>query len=149
MTQTIFTRERAKIRAKTLRAEALANGRTMSHSQALEQVAKENGFADWNVMSARLRNRPEISFAIGDRVAGDYLKQAFAGRVTSVREMAGGSAFEIEIDFDEPVDVVSFSSFSAWRKRVRATISAQGVSFAKTGDGLPQMVIEHIENMIV
>lgn len=149
MTQIIFTRERAKIRAKTLRAEALAVGQTMSHSQALERVAHENGFADWNVMSARLGNRPEMSFTIGDRVAGDYLKQAFQGRLTSVRQMSGGAAFEVEIDFDEPVDVVSFSSFSAWRKRVRATISAQGVSFAKTSDGLPQMVIEDVENLFI
>lgn len=149
MTQTIFTRDRAKIRAKTLRAEALANGRLMSHSQALEQMARENGFSDWNVMSARLGNRPDFNFSVGDVVAGDYLKQAFIGRVTLVREMAGGSAFEIEVDFDEPVDVVSFTSFSAWRKRVRATITARGVSFAKTGDGLPQMVIERVENMTV
>ncbi len=149
MTQTIFTREHAKVRAKQLRAEALSNGKTISHSQALEQVARENGFGNWNVMSARLGNAPELSFHIGDEVSGRYLKQAFSGRVQAVRVLAGGHALEVVFDFDEPVDVVTFDSFSSWRKRVRATVTTQGISFAKTSDGVPQMIVERIGNLVV
>lgn len=149
MTQTIFTREHAKVRAKQLRAEAAGNGKAISHSQALEQVARENGFGDWNVMSARLGNAPEINFSIGDEVSGQYLKQAFSGRVKAVRELSGGYAMEVVFDFDEPVDVVTFDSFSAWRKRVKATLTTQGISFAKTSDGVPQMVVERIGNLVV
>ena len=109
---------------------------------ALEHVAKELGYRDWNTASARLSNEPEVVLQVGDQVAGRYLKQAFDGRVLAVREMAGGSAFEVTLEFDAPVDVVEFESFSAFRKRVTATVSSAGVSFSKTSDGVPHLVVE-------
>lgn len=149
MTQTIFTRDHAKARAKEIRAEFASSGNKITHSQSLEKVAQESGFVDWNTMSARLGNAPELTLNIGDLVGGHYLKQPFEGRVIAIRQLDGGSALEITLDFDEPVDVVTFDSFSAFRKRVNATISSSGVSFAKTSDGIPQMVIERVGNMLV
>ncbi len=146
---TMNNREQAKARARELRAELAAAGTPVSHSEALERVAAELGYRDWNTASARLSNEPEIPLQVGDRVGGTYLKQSFNGRVLAVRELAGGSAFEVTIDFDEPVDVVEFDSFSAFRKRVKATVSPGGISFAKTSDGVPHMVVERTSTGLV
>ena len=149
MPYTIATRDQAKARARELRAELAAAGTPISHSEALERVAQELGFRDWNTCSARLTNEPDIPLQVGDRVAGAYLKRDFTGRVLAVREMFGGSGYEITLDFDEAVDVVEFESFSAHRKRVNVTVSPGGVSFAKTSDGVPHMIVERIGGDIV
>ncbi|MFC3997426.1 SRPBCC domain-containing protein [Nocardiopsis sediminis] len=50
----------AKAMAKTLRAELAARGTTVPHSAALEIVARQFGFDDWNVLAARIgAARPE------------------------------------------------------------------------------------------
>lgn len=51
MTETV---DRAKARAKTLRTSLAAIGNMISHSQALDLIAKLDGVADWNVLAARL-----------------------------------------------------------------------------------------------
>ena len=135
------TREQAKLRAQAIRAEHAARNVTISHSAALEKVAVELGYRDWNTASARLSNLPEIPLQVGDRVAGAYLKQPFAGRVLGVREVYGGGSYEVTIQFDTPVDVVSFDSFSAFRSRVTATIGADGISASRTSDGHPHMQV--------
>lgn len=135
------TREQAKQRARDIRAEHAQRGVTIGHSAALEKVAAELGYRDWNTASARLANLPEVPLQVGDRVAGRYLKQAFAGRVLGVREVYGGGAFEVTLQFDAPVDVVSFDSFSAFRSRVTATIDAAGVSASRTSDGRPHLEV--------
>ena len=149
MTTSITTRDQAKARAREIRAEAAAAGTTLSHSAALERVAAERGYRDWNTASARLANTPEIPLQVGDRVGGTYLKQPFEGRVLSVRELNAGAAFEITLEFDEPVDVVEFESFSAFRHRVNATVSAGGVSYSKTSDGVPHLVVERLSGDII
>lgn len=141
MSQTITTIAQAKTRARTLKSEASDKGMPMTHSQALERVAIELGFRDWNTASSRLSNRPAIPCHVGDRVSGLYLKKPFAGHVHAIRELAGGAWFEVSLHFDKPVDVVEFESFSALRQRVTATISAEGVSWARTSDGYPHLEI--------
>lgn len=136
------TRAQAKTRAAEIRAEEAARGRAISHAAALERVAAELGYRDWNTAAARLSNRSAQPFAVGDRVEGRYLKQPFAGRVLALRELAGGEAFAVTLQFDEPVDVVAFDSFSNYRSRVNATVSVDGVSAAKTGDGVPHLIVE-------
>ena len=135
------TRDQAKQRAHDLRAASATAGAPISLAAALEKVAAELGYRDWNTASARLSNEPPRPLQVGDRVAGRYLKQPFAGRVLAVREMAGGGAFEVTLHFDEPVDVVEFESFSALRQRVNATVSADGVSWSRTSDGEPHLVV--------
>lgn len=139
------TRAQAKQRAAEIRAAEAAGGRTISQSAALERVAAELGYRDWNTAAARLTNLPPVPFAVGDRVEGRYLKQPFAGRVLAMRELSGGAAFQVTLELDEPVDVVSFDSFSNFRSRVNATISADGVSSSKTGDGVPHLTVARIE----
>ncbi|RAN32917.1 hypothetical protein HY3_02240 [Hyphomonas pacifica] len=145
----IMTRDGAKARARQLRAEAAAAGTSLSHSKALERVAVELGYRDWNTASARLSNRPEAPCQLGDRVSGLYLKQTFEGRVHAIRELAGGMGYEVTLHFDTPVDVVEFDSFSALRQRVTATVDANGVSWAKTSDGQSHLVLQDVLNGIV
>lgn len=139
------SREAAKKRAKALRMELAAQGTRITHSAALERVARELGYRDWNTASARLSNRPEFKPALGMRVSGHYLKQPFRGEVIAAREMAGGHAHEITIQFDEPVDVVTFDSFSAFRQRVKVIVSTEGETWERTGDGEKHMVVAEEE----
>lgn len=149
MTSLISNREQAKARARELRAGRAARGNPISHSEALELVAAELGYRDWNTASARLSNEPEVPLQVGDQVTGRYLKQPFTGRVRGVKDIAGGAAFEVVIDFDTPVDVVEFDSFSNFRTQVRVTVSAGGVTAAKTSDGVPHMVVKRMGAGIV
>ncbi|MDP3897208.1 MAG: glyoxalase superfamily protein [Mesorhizobium sp.] len=135
------TRDQAKRRAHALREDAAARGVSLSLAAALERVAVELGYRDWNTASARLSNAPPVPLQVGDRVAGRYLKQPFEGRVLAVRELADGGAFEVTLHFDQPVDVVECESFSNFRQRVDATISADGVSWSRTSDGQPHLVV--------
>jgi len=131
----------AKQRAKIMRKDLFSRGIKISYSQALERVAAEIGYRDWNTAVARLSNEPPFRIQVGDTVSGAYLKQPFTGQVLAVREIGGGSHFEVTLHFDEPVDVVSFDSFSAFRQRVNVTVDDTGVSPSKTSDGEPHMVI--------
>lgn len=136
-----MTIDEAKAQAKALRAGLLAQGTPISHAQALELVAKQQGAKDWNTLHARLalRNTPP-ELALGDRVRGRYLGQPFAGKVVGL----SGSAVhrQVEIRFDAPVDVVKFESFSNLRHQVRATIDENGRSHRHTSDGVPQVIVQ-------
>lgn len=145
----ITNRDQAKARARELRAELAAGGTPISHAEALERVAAELGYRDWNTASARLSNEPEVPLHVGDLVVGRYLKQPFTGRMLGVREVAGGAAFDVTIRFDEAVDVVEFESFSNLRTQVQITVSAAGVSAFRTSDGVPHMVVERKSTGIV
>lgn len=138
MTSHIYTRVQAKARARQIKAESEG---TLSLAAALEEVAREMGFRDWNTASARLSNAPDTSWQVGERVRGHYLKRAFTGRIHGVRELQAGSGYEVTIHFDAAVDVVEWDSFSAHRHRVTALVSPEGVSWAKTSDGVPHLVV--------
>jgi len=146
MTSHIYTRVQAKARARQLKAE---HGTTLNLATALEIVAKEMGFRDWNTASARLSNGPETNWQVGERVSGQYLKRPFTGRIHGVRELQAGSGYEVTIHFDEPVDVVDWESFSALRQRVKAFVSPEGVSWSKTSDGVPHLIIAPESVLIV
>jgi hypothetical protein len=45
----------------------------------------------------------------------------------------------VSLDLDEAVDVVTFDSFSSFRKRVNGVIGKDGVSQARTSNGRPQL----------
>lgn len=135
------TRDEAKQRAKALRKELYLHGVSISYSQALERVAAELGYRDWNTAVARLSNDPDFRIQVGDTVSGTYLKQPFTARVLAVTELSGGSHFQVTLDLEEAVDVVTFDSFSSFRQRVNGTVDDRGVSPAKTSDGEPHLVI--------
>ena len=139
------TRDAAKRRAVELRNELKMQGTAISHAQALERVAAGLGFRDWNTASARLPSHLPQVLQIGDRVAGRYLKQPFAGKILAVRELGGGQGYDVTVHFDAPVDVVAFDSFSSYRQRVKGTVSRDGISWAKTSDGEPHLVVARQE----
>ena len=138
MTSHIYTRVQAKARARQLKAES---DTPISLAAALEIVAKDMGFRDWNTASARLSNAPDTNWQVGERVSGQYLKRNFTGRIHGVRELQAGSGYEVTIHFDEPVDVVDWDSFSAHRQRVTAFVSPEGISLSKTSDGVPHLTV--------
>lgn len=144
-----------KQQAKRLRAFLQEQGRPVSHGEALEMVARQHGFRDWNTLAAASTataapaSAPAVPprnsappLEVGALVGGRYLNQPFVGEVLSVTALSDGEHFRITLHFAEPVDVVTFDSFSAFRRRVTATVNRDGISPQKTSNGLPQMVIE-------
>jgi hypothetical protein len=133
-----------KAQAKRLRSAMEASGTQVSHSAALELIARQHGVRDWNTLSAlaaRPNAAPVALLAVGARISGRYLDQPFTGKVLALGELSGG-LHKLTIHFDEPVDVVTFESFSAFRQRVNAQIDENGVSPRKTSNGLPQLVLD-------
>lgn len=128
-----------KASAKALRRELEARGAPVSHSEALEIVARQNGFRDWNTAHAAAGNRPPPAFALGQQVAGRYLGRPCAGRVVAVREIADGARYELAVQFDAPVNVSAFDSFEVMRSRIHATVDRRGRSAEKTSDGRPHV----------
>ncbi|MBW8640529.1 hypothetical protein K1W69_25275 [Hoeflea sp. WL0058] len=134
------TLEAVKAQARALRKALEAQGSAISHAQALELVAKQYEARDWNTLHARItRSNAPPELAFGDRVEGRFLGQAFTGEIIS---MSGSMDHrDVEIRLDEPVDVVTFESFSNWRSRISGTINADGRSHRKTSDGAPQLTV--------
>jgi len=130
-----------KDQAKRLRTRLEAGGETVGHSKALELIAAQHGFNDWNTLHAALGNRPgPESLAPGARVTGAYLGQPFAARVVGIQAMTSSPGnYRVSLDLDEAVDVVTFDSFSSFRKRVNGVIGKNGVSQARTSNGRAQL----------
>ena len=145
-TQTIDTTipslDRLKSQAKRLRKELSLSGTDISHSKSLEMLAIQFGLKDWNTLHALSENQPIVApYSVGQRVQGQYLKQDFQGRISSVQELSHSNPYRVTFAFDEPVDVVSFESFSSMRQRVTTELNRDGTSPAKLSDGTPQMVL--------
>ncbi len=134
------TMDGAKAQAKALRVALAAEGREIGHGQALELVAKSHGYKDWNTLHAAIGNGPAPPVNLGQLVEGAYLKQAFIGWVSGIKELSSGR-YEVVLEFDEPVDVVTFDSFSNFRSRVTKVIGPDGSSFEATSDGVPHLVL--------
>ena len=141
---TLPSRDNLKEQAKRLRSALAAKGEKVGHSKALELVAQQHGYRDWNTLYAALGNGPQrLVLALGDAVMGSYLKQRFEGEIVSITALSKGRR-EVTILFERPVDVVAFDSFSAYRQRVTAIIDDQGRAFAKTSDNIPHLVIDRV-----
>lgn len=119
-------------------------GTTVSHAQSLELVAHQHGARDWNTLRAR-KGTPAIQdLSIGATVRGRYLGQRFIGRVIGLAQI-GADAVRITLHFEEPVDVVRFESFSAYRQRVSCILGADSHSSReRTSDGTPHLVIHTV-----
>ena len=133
-----------KDQAKRLRARFADEGETISHSRALELVAAQYGYRDWNTLHAAAGNRPPFNpWMLGSRVRGHYLGQPFDAEVLGVQALTGQPGrYRMVLHFDEPVDVVTFDSFSAFRQRVNCTVDETGRTMAKTSNGRPHLELE-------
>ncbi len=128
-----------KTQARRLRDSLRASGVDLSHSAALEQIAHQHGARDWNTLHALAGN--QLTLRIGERVKGRYLGQPFTGEVRGLAVRGDGSHQRVTLHFDEPVDVVTFDSFSAYRQRVSADIGPDGTSPQRISTGEPQLVV--------
>ena len=133
-----------KSQAKRLRSALTERtGAPVSHAQALELIARQYGYRDWNTASAKCGRNGGGTFHVGDRVSGFYLQKPFTGEVTGLRKMGRSGQSKITVVFDTPVDVVSFDSFSAYRTRVTKLIDETGATPEKTSNGEPHMILRH------
>jgi hypothetical protein len=130
----------AKAQARALRTTLAENGHEISHAQALELLAKSLGFHDWNTLHAAIGNRPQAPLALGQTAEGVYLGQPFLAEIIGIRHLSDGR-FEVTLDLDEAIDVVTFDSFSNFRKRITKVVGQDGRSFDCTSDGVPHLVI--------
>ena len=128
-----------KSEAKSLREERASVGQPMTHSEALEHVARAHGYRDWNTARAALPDRVAVPFQVGMRVNGFYLEQPFTGLLIGVQLAHNMQAYTVTIQFDEPVNVTPTFMFAALRHRVVSTVDINGVSPALRGNGQPQM----------
>lgn len=143
-TSQLPTRDVLKAQAKRLRSDLAARGQSISHAEALETIAHQWGMRDWNTLSARAADAHPAGFAPGQRVSGRYLGHAFQGVVKAARQQANGF-WALTLRFDAAIDVVTSRHFSAFRRQVNTTLTANGVSPQKTSDGQPHMVLDMAE----
>ena len=145
MSMATLTIDELKSQARRLRDAMAGGGTPVTHSAALELVAKSHGVRDWNTMSAlaaRSDNAEPAPVAVGAVVSGEYLGQRFRGKVLALSRLSQSNYYSITLHFDAPVDVVTFDSFSAFRQRVTATIDGKGVSPRHTSNGRPHLVLD-------
>jgi Glyoxalase superfamily protein len=136
---TLPSLEALKAQAKRLRDALAEEGDFIKHGEALELVARQFGYRDWNTLHAAAGNRQPLPLAVGNDVCGLYLGQPFKARILSLQTLAGNAYLRISLDLDEAVDVVKFDSFSAYRKRITATIRPDGSTVTRTSDGVPHL----------
>ncbi|MEM1151971.1 MAG: glyoxalase superfamily protein [Pseudomonadota bacterium] len=141
MTQNVPTLAEAKMQAKALRNRLAAKGIPLGHSQALERIAQDHGFHDWNAFRASIEIHRPDSWFVGKRVTGRYLAQPFAATVVFSEQLRPGS-YRVVLNLDEAVDVVRFESFSNLRKQLRVVVGPHGHSKERTSDGKPHVEID-------
>lgn len=130
-----------KDQARRLRATMADGGTALSHSAALEAIARQWGYRDWNTLSAAAPDEVAIPrWQVGQRVTGHYLGQAFAGRIKSATEASGGF-WRLVLVFDDAVDVATSPRINNFRRQVRCTINGQGITAERTSDGQPHMAL--------
>ena len=129
----------AKSQAKSLRQALAAQGTHITHAQALELIAHQNGTRDWNTLHAKLSRAAPQPFQLNDEVRGQYLGQAFTGRIVALAK--AGPNTQISLQLNEPVDTVQFESFSNMRRHIKGVVGPDGRSPQKTSDGTPHLVI--------
>ena len=136
--------EDLKDQARRLRDALARQGSHVNHAKSLELIAGQHGFRDWNTLHARIGNRPPPRkvLALGDRVSGHYLGQAFTGTIIALQTLTSAQGLQrVTFDFDDAVDVITFESWSAFRKRVTCTLNEDGRTAEKTSNGRPHMVL--------
>jgi len=137
------TMENLKQQARRLRAQLSVDAQPVTHSQALELLAHQYGYKDWNTLHAACGNQPPgPPVTLGARVSGRYLGQPFDGKVIAVAALAQADQFRITVNFREAVDVIKFDGWSSLRRRVSSQVGRNGRSPQKTSDGAPIMELD-------
>jgi hypothetical protein len=123
-----------KTQAKRLRSALADDGMAISHSRALELVARVHGARDWNTLSATPKAEAVgAPFSIGERVAGTFNDVPAQGRVIGISETIKPELWRVTVAFEPPVDVVTSKLFSSERRRITMIVGADGRSRRLTG----------------
>lgn len=128
----------AKAQAKRLRASLQADGTAISHAKALELVAAQHGYRDWNTLHAAISRAGTVLPGLGDEVEGRYLGHAFKATVVGAEASRPGWT-RLSFDLERPVNVSKFASFSVLRKRIAGTLGPDGRTREHTSDGVPHI----------
>ncbi len=124
MSSTTLTSDNLKLQARRMRDYFAEKNIDISHSSALETLAKQHGFKDWNILSATLnRQSKKIPWpGLEDKISGSYLGHAFTGKILKVQTARMENNRRYTILFDEPIDVVSSKHFSNFRQRINCIL---------------------------
>ncbi len=131
----------AKDQAKRLRTKMSEDGTAIGHAKSLELIAHQHGFRDWNAMNAAIETGSPEGWHNGDEVSGTYLSQPFTGKVIAVVEQSPGW-FQLELQLDDAIDVVTSDAFSNLRARVGGVVGPKGHSQERTSDGKAHLQID-------
>lgn len=132
-----------KDQAQRLRQSLARQGIEITHSRSLELLAGQYGARDWNTLRARAAgSRGPMLPRVGGPVRGRYMGHPFTGRLKAMAQLAGQRAWRVSIQLDQPVDAVSFASFSALRHRVSGIVGQTGRSYRHRSDGTPHLEID-------
>lgn len=132
-----------KDQARRLRQSLADQGTHITYSKSLELLARHYGAWDWNTLRAWASTRKAVSTPqVGDQVKGRYLGQPFTGVLKSLGQRSNDTMWHVSIQLDQPIDVVSFDSFSSWRHRISGVIDQTGRSRRHRSDGTPHLVME-------
>ena len=130
-----------KAQARRYRSIKEAHGQRVSHSQALELIARRNGFFDWNTAAAHAKGISEPDgLQAGKQVSGRYMGHAFEALIVASTQLPEDEML-ISLDLLEPVDVVESAHFSNVRKRISATIGPEGRSRECLSGGIPHLEV--------
>ena len=142
MTQTILpSRDMLKGHARNLRQTLRQSGTPVSHATALEHVAHQWGYRDWNTLSDADSRPAARNWTLGQHVSGTYLGHAFTGTIR-VAQRKGPGHVQLSIALDTPVDVSASPRFSVLRRQLSCTIGPAGRTVEKTSDGQPHVVLD-------
>ncbi len=131
-----MTRELAsdyKNHARRLRDALVADGISVSHTKALELVARQNGSRDWNTLAARPSTEAGAPFAVGQKVSGTFNGTPAQGRVIGLEETIKPDLWRVTVAFNPPVNASTSAHFVAERRRVQMVIGTDGRSRRLTG----------------
>ncbi|UTW56647.1 glyoxalase superfamily protein [Kordiimonas sp. SCSIO 12610] len=134
-----------KKRAKLKRKRMGLSGANITHSASLEATAFDYGFKDWNTLSGTVQKRlVGCPVAEGEAVSGTYKGQRFSGTVhrIAVKKFAFKDRYHLTINLDEAIDVVTFDSFSAFRKRLQCSVDETGVTAELLSSGEPLLRLD-------
>ena len=125
MTTNELTIEDIKKQAARLKEHFASQNTPISHSNALEALAKQHGYKDWNVLSAKLKhgkNTPNWP-TLDDKISGTYLGHPFTGTVLKTNVSNLPHVRRYKIHFDDPIDVVTSELFSNYRQRINCFLN--------------------------
>lgn len=130
-----------KMMAKTLRADLAAQGMTLGHSQCLELVAHQLGFADWNTAAAyqataAAKPLPDLKLPHGWKVSGtqarDYqigLDDQSPDLEATIRAIEKDAPY---VGFATLMQSIAAAPFVGKRLRLRAELRSAEVPDAAT-----------------